>query len=381
MQSIKPIKILFTGGGSGGHIYPIVAVARALKIFTKGKYPLRLFYLGPKDNFCRLVLAREGVKVKTITAGKIRRYLNPLAIMQNIVDSLIKIPFGTVQAFFELMFIGPDIIFSKGGYGSFPVVASARILGIPVFLQESDIVPGMASRQIAPYALEIFTSFPKTEFFSPKKVITVGNPIRLELLGGTKESAAKTYNLVGGRPIIFVMGGSLGAQRINNKILNILPRLLAQYEVIHQAGAQNINQLKKEAPFAAPKEALIYYHPFGLANEKELADAYAAADLIISRAGAGSIFEIAAVKKPSILIPLPEAAQNHQVKNAYAYAACGAALVFEENNFTPNLFMEKLNDLLSHQEILAVMSKAAGEFARPKAAQIIAEYIVQYLTN
>jgi len=258
---------------------------------------------------------------------------------------------------------------------------SARILGIPVFLQESDITPGMASRQIAPYALEIFTSFPKTEFFPRKKVIAVGNPIRLELLEGTKESAAKTYNLVGGRPIIFVMGGSSGAQRINDKILNILPRLLAQYEVIHQTGIQHINQLKKEAAFAAPKEALIYYHPFGLANEKELADAYAAADLIISRAGAGSIFEIAASKKPSILIPLPEAAQNHQVKNAYAYAAGGAALVFEENNFTPNLFMEKLNNLLSHPEILAAMSGAAGEFARPKAAQIIAAYIMQYLTG
>ena len=163
------MKILFTGGGTGGHVYPIVAVVRALKVISKGRYPLKLFYLGPKDNFCRVVLVHEGVKVKTITAGKIRRYMDPLAFFQNIIDVAFKVPFGTIQAFFSIMFTGPDLVFSKGGYGSFPVTFSAWILGIPIFLQESDISPGLTSRQIAPKALEIFTSFPKTEFFSKKK--------------------------------------------------------------------------------------------------------------------------------------------------------------------------------------------------------------------
>jgi UDP-N-acetylglucosamine--N-acetylmuramyl-(pentapeptide) pyrophosphoryl-undecaprenol N-acetylglucosamine transferase len=258
---------------------------------------------------------------------------------------------------------------------------SAWMLGIPIFLQESDISPGLTSRQIAPKTLEVFTAFTKTEFFSKKKMILVGNPIRAELLSGSKESAAKTFSLKGGRAVIVILGGSLGAQRINDKILDVLPQLLASYEIIHQVGAQNIEQIKKEARIMAKTEPLAYYHPVGFADEKALADVYAAADIIISRAGGGSIFEIAASKKPSILIPLPEAAQNHQVKNAYAYAGTGAALVFEENNFTPHLFLEKISELLSDQKILASMSKAAADFARPKAAQIIAEYITHYLTS
>ena len=279
------------------------------------------------------------------------------------------------------MFIGPDLVFSKGGYGSFPVATAARLLGIPVFLQESDVAPGLTSRQIAPTALEIFTSFPRTEFFAKKKMINVGNPVRAQLMAGTKESAAKTFSLKGGRPVLLILGGSQGAQRINDKILDALPQLLQDYELIHQTGPQNIEQIKKEARISAKKEALEYYHPVGFVDEKTLADAYAVADLIISRAGGGSIFEIAASKKPSILIPLPEAAQNHQVKNAYAYAQTGAAIVFEENNFTLHLFLEKIKDLLSSPQNLAAMAAAAGDFSRPKAAQIIAEYTVNYLTN
>jgi len=375
------MKILFTGGGTGGHVYPIVAVVRALKINSKGRYPLKLFYLGPKDNFCRVVLAREGVKVKTIAAGKIRRYMDPLAFFQNIIDMVFKVPLGTVQAFFSIMFMGPDLVFSKGGYGSFPVTFSAWMMGIPIFLQESDISPGLTSRQIASRTLEVFTSFPKTEFFSKKKMILVGNPIRTELLSGTKESALKSFSLKGDRPVILIIGGSLGAQRINDKILDALPQLLASYEIIHQVGAQNIEQIKKEARITASAEALAYYHPVGFSDEKILADAYAAADLIVSRAGGGSIFEIAASKKPCILIPLPEAAQNHQVKNAYAYAGTGAGLVLEENNFTLHLFLQKISDLLSSPQNLALMSKSAAEFARPKAAFMVAEYIANYLTS
>jgi len=375
------MKILFTGGGSGGHIFPIVAVARALKNVSQNQVDLQLFYLGPKDNFCRVVLAREGIKVKTISTGKIRRYLNPLAIFQNIIDVMFKIPLGITQAFFGLMFMGPDLVFSKAGNGSFPVAISARILGIPIFLQESDIAPGLASRDTASYALEIFTSFPKTEFFAKKKIILVGNPIRSEILSGAKESAAKTFNLKGGRPLIFVLGGSLGAQRINDKIMDALPQLLSAYEIIHQTGSQNIEQIKREIKVTVSNELAAFYHPIGFADEKKLADTYAAADLIVSRAGAGSIFEIAAAKKPSILIPLPEAAQNHQVKNAYSYASTGAALVFEENNFTLHVFLQKIEDLLASTQNLSTMSQAAADFSRPKAATIIAEYILQYLTN
>jgi UDP-N-acetylglucosamine--N-acetylmuramyl-(pentapeptide) pyrophosphoryl-undecaprenol N-acetylglucosamine transferase len=209
-------------------------------------------------------------------------------------------------------------------------------------------------------------------------MILTGNPVRPELAAGSKQEAARVLGLKGGRPVILVIGGSQGAQRINDKILDALPELLKTYEIIHITGPRNVDQIIKESKITAKPEALEYYHPVGYADERALADIYAAPDLIISRAGSGSIFEIAAVKKPSILIPLPESAQNHQGKNAYAYAQTGAALVMEEGNFTNHLFLEKICDLFNLPETMAAMSEAAAQFARPDAAQTIADYIVKY---
>lgn len=369
-------KILFTGGGTGGHVYPIAAVAHELR--QKYGESINLYYLGPKDDFCKVVLAKEGVKVHKIIAGKVRRYADPLSLMQNLIDVAIKIPLGFMQSFFWLFFINPEVIFSKGGYGSFPVVLSAKILGITVFMQESDIVAGMAAKKTSKYAAGIFVSFPGTEGFPEKKIILTGNPIRQGITGGSKDEAVKFLGLKGGRPIILVMGGSQGAQRINDKILDALIDLLKIYEIIHIAGPRNIDQIAKEAKISAPTADLEYYHPLGFVDERAMANIYAAVDLIVSRAGSGSIFEIAAVKKPSVLIPLPESAQNHQLKNAYAYAQTGAALVIEEGNFTSHLFLEKIGDLFNLPETMAAMREAASQFSRPQASRMIAEYLVKY---
>ena len=373
------MKILFTGGGSGGHIYPIVAVARALR--KKYGDSVKLSYLGPKDNFCKVVLAKEHIKVRTIMAGKMRRYANPAAIVQNVIDLLIKIPLGFLQSLFLLLFINPDAVFSKGGYGSFPVALAAWILRIPIFLQESDVVAGMAVKKTVRYASVIFTSFPETEGFLNRRTVPLGNPVRAQIMDGSKEEAAKALGLKGGRPLILIVGGSQGAQRINDKILDALAELLQSYEIIHIAGPRNIDQVSKESKIMAKPEALEYYHPLGFAGEKVMADVYAAADLIVSRAGSGSIFEIAAMKKPGILIPLPEAAQNHQVKNAYAYARTGAALVMEEGNFTRHLFLEKINDLFATPESTAAMAEAAAQFARPVAGETIADHVAKYVSQ
>jgi UDP-N-acetylglucosamine--N-acetylmuramyl-(pentapeptide) pyrophosphoryl-undecaprenol N-acetylglucosamine transferase len=373
------MKILFTGGGTGGHIYPIVAVVRELKKKYGGN--VKLSYLGPKDNFCKVVLAKEQVKVRTIMAGKMRRYGNPLSIAQNIIDMFIKIPFGVLQSFFLLFFINPDAVLSKGGYGSFPVAIAAWVLRIPLFLQESDIIAGLAVKKTARYATKIFVSFPNTQGFLAQKMILSGNPVRAEISNGSKDGAVKALGIKGGRPIILVIGGSQGAQRINDKILDAMPDLLKTYEIIHIVGPRNLDQLNKESRIMARESDLEYYHSLGFANEKTMADVYAAADLIVSRAGSGSIFEIAAVKKPSILIPLPEAAQNHQVKNAYAYAQTGAAMVMEEGNFTRHLFLEKINGLFSTPEMTAAMMEAASQFARPDAGRMIADYIVKYISK
>jgi UDP-N-acetylglucosamine--N-acetylmuramyl-(pentapeptide) pyrophosphoryl-undecaprenol N-acetylglucosamine transferase len=373
------MKILFTGGGTGGHVLPIIAISREIRRI----YPerdLRFFYLGPKDEFGEIFLTHEGIEVKRVLAGKIRRYTDWKSLYQNLVDCLIKIPIGIFQAFFYIFILSPDLIFSKGGFGSIPGVMSSWLLRTPIFLHESDISPGLANRFLSRFALTIFVSFPKTEWFPPSKMILVGNPIRKEILEGSREKAQELFKLTFEKPIILILGGSQGAQRINDKILEILAELLKDFELIHQCGEKNFKEVRAEAKVVITEDLEKYYHPVPFLKEEELKHAYAAADLIVSRAGSGSIFEIAAWGKPSILIPLPEAAQNHQVKNAYAYAESGASIVMEEANFTPRFFLEKLKNLFSHPEELEKMRKAAKEFAKPQAAKIIAGYIIDYLT-
>jgi UDP-N-acetylglucosamine--N-acetylmuramyl-(pentapeptide) pyrophosphoryl-undecaprenol N-acetylglucosamine transferase len=233
------------------------------------------------------------------------------------------------------------------------------------------------------FSVEIFTAFPvgKITGIPEKKMISTGNPIRTKLLQADKEQAKKDFKLTGDKPVILILGGSQGAQRINDKILEILPEFLKDFEVIHQCGSKNFNQIKAEIKVIMPKGLEKYYHLYPFLDDKNLANAFAAADAAVSRAGAGAIFEIAAMGLPSILIPLPESAKNHQVKNAYCYAETGASIVIEETNFLPHFFLGKLKNLFSNPEKMKTMKHEAKTFSRPKAAQVIAEYIIEYLNQ
>lgn len=385
------MKILFAGGGTGGHILPIIAICREMRKIHP-EPDLQFFYLGPKDDFGQILLSREGIRVKYVFSGKVRRYLNWKTFFENLIDVFFKIPAGIFQAFFYIFFLAPDLIFSKGGFGSIQGVLPGWLLRIPVFLHESDIRPGFANRFLSKFALEVFASFPKTEHFSSKKLVLVGNPIRKEILEGSKEGAQKLLKLNQQKPVILILGGSQGAQRINDKILEALPELLKNFEIIHQCGKRNFKEVKAESKAILPEELAPSYHLFPFLEEEELKQAYAACDFIISRAGSGSIFEIAAAGKPSILIPLPESAQNHQINNAYAYAENKATIVLEEVNFTHHFFLEKLKYLFSQppsgvrdeaksqrSEELKKMQEAARQFSRPMAAKIIASYLVEFL--
>ncbi|MDP2966876.1 MAG: UDP-N-acetylglucosamine--N-acetylmuramyl-(pentapeptide) pyrophosphoryl-undecaprenol N-acetylglucosamine transferase [bacterium] len=374
------MKILFTGGGTGGHIVPIIAITREIRRIYQ-KTDLQFFYLGPKDEFGSILLSQEGIKVREVFAGKIRRYSGWKSFLQNFVDVCLKIPIGVLQSFFYIFFLSPDMIFCKGGFGSIPGVIAGKLLLVPVFLHESDIVPGVANQFISRFALEIFVSFPGTEYFPLKKMILVGNPIRREVLEGSKTEGESFFKLSSAKPVVLILGGSQGAQRINDKILEILPNLLENFEVIHQCGEKNFEQVKAESKVMMNESLGKFYHLFPFLKEPELRHAYAATDIICSRAGSGSIFEIAAAGKPSILIPLPESAQNHQVKNAYAYQETGACQVLEEANFTPHFFLEKLKSLFSQPETLIKMTKATKDFSKPEAARIIANHLVEFITK
>lgn len=371
------MKVVFTGGGTGGHIYPIIAVSREIKRLFPEQSEMKFFYMGPRDELTANLLSQEGIKVKAILAGKIRRYFGLIAILQNIID-IFKTIIGIIQAFSSLFFLAPDLVFSKGGFGAFPVVISARILCIPVILHESDAISGLSNKITARFAVAVFVSFPETENVNASRVILVGNPIRREILEGSEENARELFEITSNRPVILILGGSQGAQQINDLVIDSLPRLVEYFEIIHQAGIKNFEQVKAEAQVMINKESKKYYHIYPFLREIELKHAYKISDFIVSRAGSGSIFEIAALGKPSILIPLPLSAQDHQVKNAYAYAKTKAAVVIEKENLTPNFFIATLKNILAEPKIYKKMEKAAKKFSNPKAAEIIANYIIEY---
>ena len=357
------MRILFTGGGTGGHIFPIIAVR---DVFEQGH---TFYYLGT-DGFAKENLG--DIKAKFILAGKLHRYLSLMLPIE-----IIKTFIGTIQSFFYLFLWTPDVIFSKGGYGSFPIAFVARIYRIPIILHDSDAVPGLANRKIAKYAKRIILSFESgKKYFKAKqqnKIVVIGNPIRKELLSGDKIKAKEIFKISSTKPVILILGGSQGAQKINEIVINFLPRLLEIAEIIHSCGTENYKFVEKEAP-KSPE-----YHLYSFLDTELEKYAYALADLIINRAGAGSIFEIAALGKPSILIPLPDAAQDHQRENAFEFSDKESrAIVLDQDNLTPNLLLEQVSNLLSNPELMKKMGESAKSFYNPQTPELIRDEILRF---
>ena len=375
---MKKKKIVFTGGGTGGHVFPLVSVIRSLKEEMPKDCSLDMYYIAPKDNIPDFNFTQEGLSTKYIMAGKLRRYVDPKSIVLNLID-IVKIPIGIIQSLVHLFVLSPNLIFSKGGYGSVPVTIAASLLRIPVILHESDAAPGLANKLVSKFATEVFVAFNDTEGINPGKKFVIGNPIRRSLLTGTKESAINRFDLSGEIPVLLVMGGSQGSERINDTILAVLVQLLENFEIIHQCGRDNIKKIKEEVDAFIPDHLKNRYHSYAFFDENQLKDAYAVADLVVSRAGSGSIFEILANHKPSILIPLPEAAQDHQAENAYRVARVGATVVMEEDNLTPHFFLERVKSLFSPPNDLEEMKKNTENFSKPDAGRVLAAYIKEFL--
>jgi len=368
------MRILLTGGGTGGHVFPLVAVIREIRKFYPEK-DLELFYIGPKgEELGSILISQEDVQVIKISSGKIRRYFS----FQNVIDVLFKIPWGFFQSFFYFMKIKPKLVFSKGGSGSMQVVLCAKLLRIPIFIHESDVFPGMSNRIASKWAKRIFISFPKTEYFDLSKTVLTGNPIRSEILDGSKEAAKEIFNLVFDKPLFLFLGGSQGAEFINDFVLRVLNNLLEKFEIIHVCGEDNLDEVRAESQVVINKDLEKYYHLYSFLDEEKMKNAYRAAKFAISRAGAGSIFELAAVGLPSALVPLPGSAGEHQAKNAYAYADAGACIVLEQENLKPNFFMERIEHLFSEAGALEKMEEQAIRFSKPDAAKVVARNILEY---
>lgn len=372
------MRILFTGGGTGGHVFPILAVKKTFE--GAGNPAISFYYLGP-DGFVKENFINQGIKTKFITAGKLKRYFS-----LGVPLELIKFVIGVIQSFIHLFLWVPDVIFSKGGYGSFPVVFVGWIYRIPIILHESDSAPGLANRILAKFAKKIILSFPKSQIYFDKhqeKIILIGNPIREELILGDGSQGKTLFQIKSEKPVILILGGSQGAQKINEIILDILPRLLEITEVIHVTGEKNDKFVIEEAQRILKyyENLKQYYHLAPFLNEDYLKHAYAAADLVINRAGSGSIFEIAACGKPSILIPLPNSASDHQRKNAHDFAQSGATIVLEQENLTTNILLEEISKLLGNTAKLQEMSEKAKQFYKPYIAESIKNEILKTIKH
>ncbi|TSC89062.1 MAG: UDP-N-acetylglucosamine--N-acetylmuramyl-(pentapeptide) pyrophosphoryl-undecaprenol N-acetylglucosamine transferase [Parcubacteria group bacterium Gr01-1014_3] len=372
------IRIAMVGGGTGGHIYPIVSVAEKLKTWSqKSGVDMDIRYFGQPESYGQL-LDIYGVRVVKIASSKLRRYFSVL----NILD-FFKFFIGFAQSLVKLYFYMPDVLFSKGGPGSFSVILAARCYFIPIVVHESDAIPGLANKLASRFAKVIDLAFANARpHFQGRKaqVNLVGNPVREDVLTEMpREQAKVAFGFDPQKPLIFVIGGSQGSTRLNEFILDNLEPLLFKFQVLHQVGKDNLNDYQKQYNFVTKNfsPALTQNYKFVGYLEKDQSKALDAADMVISRGGAGAIFEIAAKGKPSILVPLPESAADHQRQNAYEYSEKGAAIVIEESNLLPTVLIGQIEKILQNPEQIARMSAAAKSFYQPESANQIAMHILE----
>lgn len=371
-------RILLVGGGSGGHVYPLIAVAKALEVEAQSKgVQVELEMLG-EGEFAQKAATEAGIAYKGIFAGKLRRY----ASAKTLTD-IYKLPFGFFQSLWHLFWFMPDAVFVKGGYASVMPGIVAWLYFIPLYIHDSDSVPGLANKILGKLATGIFTSFASAEgFFKKNKIMRVGNPVRPELFRGNRDEALSFFKLDSARKTVLVLGGSQGSQNINNHVLESLVILLQNHQVIHQCGGAQLNVVKTEIDRLVKEGKGEYgtliterYRVYPFLSEKEMALAYAVADVVVSRGGAGEIFELAQLGKPAIVIPIHESANGHQLKNALEFSKHGAVLI-EEPNLTSHILVSQIDDLLKRGRAQDV-GQHIKTFATPQAAGQIAQRLLQ----
>ena len=337
-------KIILTGGGTAGHVTPNIALLPRLK-----EEGFEILYVGSYDGIERKLIQKEGIPYRGISSGKLRRYFD----LKNFTD-----PFRVLKGFGEAASIikefQPDVVFSKGGYVSVPVVRAAGMKHIPVVIHESDMTPGLANKLSYGAASKICCNFPETFSLLPEeKAVLTGSPIRAELLSGDREKARELTGFTPDKPVLLVIGGSLGSRAVNEAVRRDLPLLLEEFSVLHLCGKGNLDESLMDT-----KD----YLQFEYVSE-ELKDYFALADIMVSRAGANSICEILALRKPNVLIPLSaKASRGDQILNAQSFEKQGYSLVLEEENMNDQSLMDAVHKVWSEKEsyISAMEQSHAG---------------------
>jgi UDP-N-acetylglucosamine--N-acetylmuramyl-(pentapeptide) pyrophosphoryl-undecaprenol N-acetylglucosamine transferase len=372
------MKIIFTGGGTGGHFYPIIAVAESIQKIAKEKKLItpEMHFFAPSP-YNQGLLYDHNIRYKKTVAGKMRRYFSIL----NFFD-LFKTAWGILGATLDVFDVYPDVVFSKGGYGSFPTLIAARLLRIPVFIHESDSAPGRVNKWSGKFAVRVALSYKEASpYFKEEKVAYTGQPVLEERLTPITNGAFEFFGFDESLPTIFIIGGSQGAEMINNATLDILPDLVKNFQVIHQTGAANFEVIKESAAailLENPNKGR--YKPFGYLNGLEIRMAAGTSNLVISRGGS-TIFEISSWQKPSIVIPIADSNENHQVKNAFAYAKSGACTVLQEENLKSHILLAEIKKIIENKEIGDKMKDGAKNFFKPGAADTIARELLSIVLS
>ena len=367
------MKILLTSG-PGGHFYPMIAVAEKLnELAVEEKIiDLELFYISDSA-YDQRALEDNHIKFYKLETGKRRVYFSIL----NFLD-IFKTMYATLRAILMVYKIFPDVVFSKGGYSAVPVTIAARFLGIPLVIHESDSVPGRANKMAGKWAKRIAISYTEAvEHFPKDKTAFVGHIVRKEVREPLKDGAFEYLKLQSSLPVLFVIGGSQGAKLINETVLNALPELLPKYQVIHQTGVKNFDEVKGVSEIILKDlEFKKNYYPYPYLNKLAIRMSAGVASLVVSRAGAGLIGEIACWGLPSIIIPITNSNGDHQRNNAFNYARIGACTVIEENNLQPHVLISEINRILDDKNLQNSMKEATKSFVFPDAEGKVAKEII-----
>lgn len=333
--------IVFTGGGSAGHVTPNIAIINEL---DHQKWNIK--YIGSKKGIEKELIEKMNIPYYGISSGKLRRYID----FENVKD-IFRVLKGCLDARRTLKKLRPQIVFSKGGFVSVPVIVAARSLGIPIFIHESDMTPGLANKISQRFATKIFTSFEETAKFFPKnQTKVIGSPIRKEILNGSREKGLRFLDFHQNLPVLTIMGGSLGAKKINDAVRESIHELTAKYQIVHLCGKGNVDQT-----LIGHKG----YKQFEYIYD-ELPDILAATDTVLTRGGSNAIFEFLALKIPMLIIPLSKAqSRGDQILNAKSFEEKGYSLTLEEENLAKESLMEALENLERNRDNFKIaMSKS-----------------------
>ncbi len=349
-------KIVLTGGGTAGHVTPNIALLPSLR-----EAGYEIAYMGSYDGIEKRLISDFDIPYTGIATGKLRRYLDP----KNLSD-----PFRVLKGFAEarkyLKEFKPDVVFSKGGFVSVPVVRAAASLKIPCIIHESDMTPGLANKLCIPVATKICCNFPETmENLSKEKAVLTGSPIRKELTQGNRIAGLDMCGFSANTPVIMVIGGSQGAANVNKAVRDALPKLLEDFQIVHLCGKDKMDNLLLNTPGYKQFEYV----------KAELKDLFAMADLVISRAGANAICELLALKKPNILIPLPgRQSRGDQLLNAKSFESQGFSIVINEDDLTTSLLVDEVHELYANKNYYTeIMSKSKQIDSIPKIMKLINE--------